>query len=78
MKWVVAAVLALALVIPLGSGIPVTRGNGSIIVTYDFIANAAYRGAQLWRSRRLHALVGPHTISIMAGRLHPIFSYREN
>ena len=41
MKWVVAAVLALALVIPLGSGIPVTRVNGSIIVTYDFIANAA-------------------------------------
>ena len=41
MRWMVAAVLALALVIPLGSGIPVTRGNGSIVVTYDFIANAA-------------------------------------
>lgn len=29
MRWMVAAALALALVIPLGSGIPVTRANGS-------------------------------------------------
>ncbi|MCX5973175.1 MAG: copper amine oxidase N-terminal domain-containing protein [Coprothermobacterota bacterium] len=41
MRWIVAAVLALALVIPFGSGIPVTRANGSTVVTYDFIANAA-------------------------------------
>jgi hypothetical protein len=76
MKWVVAAVLALFLVIPLGSGIPVTRANGPIVVTYDFIANARHQPRA--SARRLHALVGPHTISIMAGRLHPIFSYREN